>query len=449
MADLPTIPSFITVHLGAPNSNAENVTVRFTDYIKNVASSEIYPNWPPAALRANILAQISYTLNRVYTEYYPSRGYDFDITNDTRYDHAYTRDGEVFDTISLIVDEIFNNYISRQGAVEPLAAKFCDGRITLCDGLRQWDTVTLAEQGYSTLEILRYYYGDDIEIVENAPLADKTPSYPGVALSRGSFGDDVRVVKNELNRIRRNYPAIPTIDSSTSVFDGETEEAVKAFQRIFNLTPDGVVGKATWYQIKRIYAAVKRLSELTSEGLTIPEVDRVFKTELRIGDSGAEVEALQYYLAFLGYFYPQLPPIPITGFFDELTRDAVFTFQKEYGLPITGTVDIGTYYTIESIYRQAVADLPANYQSAIGEPYPGRFLVEGDRGEEVRVIQGYLNRIGKADPAIPEITVDGIFGPQTKNAVIALQAQLGLEQNGAVGPVEWVEIITRGNDISG
>ena len=447
MADLPTIPSYITVHLGAPNSDAENVTVRFTDYIKNVASSEIFPNWPVEALRANILAQISYTLNRVYTEYYPSRGYDFDITNDTRYDHAFTRDGEVFDTISLIVDEIFNNYIRRQGAVEPLAAKFCDGVVTQCNGLLQWGTVELANQGLTSLEILRYYYGDDIEIVENAPLTDKTQSYPGIALSRGSFGNDVRIIKNELNRIRRNYPAIPNIDNTTSVYDGETEEAVREFQRIFNLSPDGIVGKATWYKIKQVYGAVKRLSELTSEGLTIPEIERVFRTNLRIGDSGVEVEALQYYLAFLGYFYPQLPPIPITGFFDELTRDAVFTFQNEYGLPVTGEVDIGTYYTIESIYRQAVADLPANYQSAIGEPYPGRFLVEGDRGEEVRVIQQYLNRIGRTDPAVPEIAVDGIFGAQTKNAVRAIQAQLGVEQNGAIGPVEWVEIITRGNNI--
>ena len=447
MAELPTIPSFITVHLGAPNSSAENVTVRFTDYIKNVASSEIYPNWPPAALRANILAQISYTLNRVYTEYYPSRGYDFDITNDTRYDHAYVKDGEVFDTVSLIVDEIFNNYIRRVGSIEPLAAKFCDGRITQCGGLSQWGTVDLAEQGYSTLDILKYYYGDEIEIVENAPLTDKTQSYPGVALSRGSFGDDVRTIKNELNRIRRNYPAIPAVTSTTSVFDGETETAVRAFQRIFNLTADGIVGKATWYKIKQIYAAVKRLSELTSEGLTIPEVERVFRTQLSLGDSGVEVEALQYYLAFLGYFYPQLPPIPINGFFDELTRDAVFTFQNEYGLPVTGVVDLSTYYTIEREYRNAVADLPLNYQSAIGEPYPGRFLGEGDRGEEVRVIQTYRSRIARTDPAIPEIAVDGIFGPQTKRAVIALQQQLGIEQNGAVGPVEWVEIITRGNDL--
>ena len=447
MADLPTIPTFITVHLGAPNAPAENVTVAFSDYIKNVASSEIYPNWPQEALRANILAQISYTLNKVYTEFYPSRGYDFDITSDTRYDHAYTKNGEVFDTIGLIVDEIFNNYIRREGAVEPLAAKFCDGVITLCDGLLQWGTVELANQGYSAMDILRYYYGNDIVLVENAPLADKTQSYPGVALSRGSFGDDVRVIKNELNRIRRNYPAIPAINSATSVFDAETEAAVRSFQQIFNLTADGIVGKATWYRIKQVFAAVKRLSELTSEGLTIPEIERVFRTELSVGDQGVEVEAVQYYLAFLGYFYPQLPPIPISGFFDDATRDAVFTFQSVYGLPVTGAVDLATYYTIEREYRQAVSQLPQNYQSAIGEPYPGRFLVEGDRGEEVRVIQGYINRIARTDPAIPEISVDGVFGPQTKAAVIAIQAQLGVEQNGAIGPVEWVEIIMRGSRI--
>ena len=446
MAELPTIPTNVTVHLGAPNTQARNVTVPFTDYIKNVASSEIFPSWPQASLRANILAQISYTLNRVYTEYYPSRGYDFDITNDTRYDHAYTENGEVFDTVSVIVDELFNNYIRRKGTVEPLAAKFCDGRITLCDGLLQWGTVELANQGYDTLEILKYYYGDDIEIVENAPLADKTESYPGTALSRGSFGDDVRTIKNELSRIRRNYPAIPAL-TATSVYDGETEAAVREFQRIFNLTPDGIVGKATWYQIKRVYTAVKRLAELTSEGLTIPEVERVFRTTLSLGDRGVEVEAVQYYLAFLGYFYPQLAPIPINGFFDDMTGDAVFTFQNAYGLPVTGEINLETYYTIERAYKETVAQLPANYQSAIGEPYPGRFLVEGDRGEEVRVIQGYLSRISRTDPAIPDVAADGIFGPQTKRAVVALQKQLGVEENGAIGPVEWVEIILRGNRV--
>ena len=443
----PVIPSTITVHLGRPNAPAENITVPFTDYIKNVASSEIYPTWPEAAIRANILAQISFALNRVYTEYYRSRGYDFDITSTTANDQAYNKDGEVFENISRIVDEIFNNYIVRTGSVEPLYAAFCDGYNTICNGLLQWGTVTLANRGMSPLEILRYYYGDNISIVYNAPIGDNTQSYPGTALRRGSFGDDVVLIKRELNRIAQNYPAIPKIRFTNGVFDLETENAVKKFQEIFSLSPDGIVGKATWYKIKQVFAAVKQLSDLTSEGLTISEISRRYTRELRTGSQGQDVEALQYYLAFIGYFYPYLPPIPITGYFGELTRDAVFAFQSFYGLPVTGVVDANVFSRVEQVYREAVSELPANYQSAIGEPYPGRFLTEGDRGDSVYIIQGYLNTIGKNVPEIPVIAVDGIFGPRTKAAVIALQSYLGIEETGAIGPVEWAEIITLGNNL--
>ena len=443
----PVIPTYITVHLGRPNQPAENVTLPFTEYIKNVASSEIYPTWPENAIRANILAQISFALNRIYTEYYRSRGYDFDITNNTAIDQAFNKDGEVYSNISAIVDEIFNNYIVRRGHVEPLYAQFCDGYTTSCNGLSQWGSVTLANRGLSPIEILRYYYGDDISLVYNAPISDNTQSYPGVALRRGSFGDDVVTIKRELNRISQNYPAIPKIQYINGVFDLETENAVKKFQEIFNLSPDGIVGKATWYKIKQIFASVKRLSELTGEGLTISEVSRRYTRELSMGSQGEDVEALQYYLAFIGYFFPELPPIPITGFFGELTRDAVFSFQNTYGLPVTGVVDANVFNRIEQVYNTVVSELPANYQSAIGEPYPGRFLVEGDRGESVRIIQGYLNKIGQNVEQIPVIEVDGIFGVRTKAAVIALQQYLGIEQTGAIGPVEWAEIITLGNNL--
>ena len=443
----PVIPTYITVHLGRPNQPAENVTLPFTEYIKNVASSEIYPTWPENAIRANILAQISFALNRIYTEYYRSRGYDFDITNNTAIDQAFNKDGEVYSNISAIVDEIFNNYIVRRGRVEPLYAQFCDGYTTSCNGLSQWGSVTLANRGLSPIEILRYYYGDDISLVYNAPISDNTQSYPGVALRRGSFGDDVVTIKRELNRISQNYPAIPKIQYINGVFDLETENAVKKFQEIFNLSPDGIVGKATWYKIKQIFASVKRLSELTGEGLTISEVSRRYTRELNMGSQGEDVEALQYYLAFIGYFFPELPPIPITGFFGELTRDAVFSFQNTYGLPVTGVVDANVFNRIEQVYNMVVSELPANYQSAIGEPYPGRFLVEGDRGESVRIIQGYLNKIGQNVEQIPVIVVDGIFGVRTKAAVIALQQYLGIEQTGAIGPVEWAEIITLGNNL--
>ena len=222
---------------------------------------------------------------------------------------------------------------------------------------------------------------------------------------------------------------------------------MRKFQEIFNLTVDGIVGKATWYKIKQVFAAVKQLSELTGEGLTISEVERRYTRVMSPGDSGADVEALQYYLAFLGYFYPELPPISITGFFDDMTRDAVFSFEKFYGLPINGIVDANTFYKIEDIYKRAVSELPPSYQSAIGEPYPGRFFFFFDSGESVRIIQGYLSKISQTDPDIPNVEVTGTYDEATKNAVIKLQAQLGIEQNGAVGPVEWAEIIIRGNNL--
>lgn len=447
MAVTPVIPSTVTVHLGRPNTPAENITVPFTDYIKNVASSEIFPTWPEEAIRANIIAQITFALNRIYTEYYRSRGYDFDITNNTSIDQAYNKDGEVYDNISRIVDEIFNNYLVRTGRVEPLYAQFCDGYITYCQGLSQWGSVYLANQGYSALDILRYYYGNDISLVYNAPIADNIESYPGVALRRGSFGDNVVIIKRELNRIAQNYPAIPKIAFINGVFDLETENAVKKFQEIFNLDVDGIVGKATWYKIKMIYASVKRLSELASEGLTISEVERRYVRELSIGKSGVDVEALQYFLAFIGYFFPNLPPIPITGFFGEMTRDAVFAFQAAYGYPVTGVVDAALFNRIVEVYQNAVSSLPPNYQSAIGEPFPGTFLTEGDRGESVRIMQNYLNIIAGSNPQLPTIAVDGIFGPRTKAAVIAFQQLIGIEETGAIGPVEWAEIVTLGNNL--
>ena len=254
-------------------------------------------------------------------------------------------------------------------------------------------------------------------------------------------------IKRELNRISLNYPAIPRISSLTGVYDFETEQSVATFQQIFNLDPDGIVGKATWYKIKQIYAAVKRLSDITGEGLEISEVERRYTRSLQLGDSGVDVEALQYYLAFLGYFFPELPPIPITGYFGEMTRDAVLTFQNMYGLTVDGIAGERTFREVERAYRAAVNELPANYQSAIGEPYPGRFLVFGDSGESVSIIQRYLNIISQTDPQIPLVNVTGTFDEATRNAVFALQRQLGIEQNGAIGPVEWSRIITRGNSL--
>lgn len=440
----PIIPETIRVHLGRPNQDALNVTVPFTDYIKNVASHEIYPTWPESAIRANILAQISYALNRVFTEYYPSRGYNFDVTNTTQYDQAYVEGGDVFENISRIVDDIFNDYIVRQGQIQPLAAHFCDGVQVQCNGLSQWGSVDLAEQGLVPYEILQRYYGDNINLVFNAPVGRNIPSYPGVPLQRGEVGEEVRTLQRQLNRIGKNYPAIPVISDIAGVYDAPTEDAVRTFQRIFNLADDGIVGKATWYKIKEVWAGVKQLSEVTSEGLTISEAERRYPRVLRFGDTGPNVRTVQYFLAFLGFFLPELPPISINGTFDEATRDAVFTFQNQYGLEVDGIVGRVTWNKLLEVYNQTINNLPADYQQFARNIYPGRILVLGDTGEDVTTMQTLLQNIAQNDPAIPTLTVTGTYDDSTVRAVQALQRQLGMDETGAIGPILWREIVTRG-----
>lgn len=445
--DIPTVPRQITVHLGAPNANAENITLPFNEYIKNVASSEIYPTWPKEAIIANILAQISFTLNRIYTEYYRSRGYDFDITSTTQYDHAFKKNGEIFSNISQTVDEIFNNYIVRDGNIEPLFAQFCDGVRTQCGGLSQWGSVELANSGMNALEILKSYYGNNISLVNDAPVGENIPSYPGTPLSRGDFGEEVYRIKIQLNRIGKNYPAIPGIPYTNAVFDAPTEEAVKAFQKIFNLTPDGIVGKSTWYKIKEIYAGVKRLNELTGEGLTITEAQRVYPNALVPGTAAEAVRTVQYYLSFLSFFFENIDFVPLTGVFDAETEKAVRAFQETYGLTADGIVGKQTWNKLTSVYNDIVSSLPADYQTVLGTVFPGKMLVLGDTGDSVRIIQENLNNIAEYDPAIPKVNVTGVYDDATLSAVAVLQAQIGREPSGAVDPIIWSEIITRGSGI--
>lgn len=445
--DIPTVPRQITVHLGAPNANTENITLPFNEYIKNVASSEIYPTWPKEAIIANILAQISFTLNRIYTEYYRSRGYDFDITSTTQYDHAFKKNGEIFSNISQTVDEIFNNYIVRDGNIEPLFAQFCDGVRTRCNGLSQWGSVELANSGMTALEILKSYYGDNISLVTDAPVGENIPSYPGTPLSRGDFGEEVYRIKIQLNRIGKNYPAIPEIPYTNAAFDAPTEEAVKAFQKIFNLTPDGIVGKSTWYKIKEIYAGVKRLNELTGEGLTITEAQRVYPNALVPGTAAEAVRTVQYYLSFLSFFFENIDFVPLTGVFDAETERAVRAFQETYGLTADGIVGRQTWNKLTSVYNDIVSSLPADYQTVLGTVFPGKMIVLGDTGDSVRIIQENLNNIAEYDPAIPKVNVTGVYDDATLSAVAVLQAQIGREPSGAVDPIIWSEIITRGSGI--
>ena len=447
-APLPVIPESVTVHLGRPDEPAANVTVPFIDYIKNVASSEIYPTWPDSALRANIYAQISFALNRIYTEFYPSRGYDFDITNNTAFDQFFVPERDIFENISQIVDGIFNSYVVRQGSVEPLFTQYCNGTTSVCDGLSQWGTVPLAEQGLTPYEILQRFYGQDINIVSNAPVAAITASVPLRPLTLGSTGDDVKSVQVRLNRISSNYPAIPKILDVNGVYGGSTEDAVRVFQRIFNLTDDGVVGKATWYRIQQVYNAVKRLSELDSEGLTLEEISRQFPEELSVGSRGNGVRVVQYLLRYVANFDDRIPPISVDGIYGERTASAVRAFQEIYGLPITGAMNEATYSILYDAYRGYITSLPDSQFIGIARPYPGFPVTEGQSGESVRYIQQYLDLISRTYPEIPEITADGVFGQATENAVRAFQRRFGLTEDGIVGLSTWEAIGSLYNDLA-
>lgn len=255
------IPEYIIVHDGPPNSDAENYYVPYKDYIKNVASSEIYATWPEATIYANILAIQSFTLNRIYTEWYPSKGYDFTITSSTAYDHKWIPGRNIFDTISYAVDRIFTNYLSRPGIRQPILTQYCDGkRVTCPDVMSQWGSKDLGERGYSAIEILRYYYGDNMYINTSSIVSGVPYSWPGYTLSQGSTGAPVRTIQEQLNAISNAYPLIQKL-AVDGVFGSQTSESVRTFQSIFDLPQTGTVDFATWYKISRIYVAVTRIAE--------------------------------------------------------------------------------------------------------------------------------------------------------------------------------------------
>ncbi len=441
MPQLPTIPESITVHLGSPDSEAENVTLPFLDYIANVASSEIYPTWPESAIRANLYAQVSFALNRIYTEYYRTRGYDFDITNTTANDQSFVNGRVIFDNIREIAGELFNNYIRRMGNIEPLFAQYCNGTTTTCAGLSQWGTVNLAEQGFTPYEILTYYYGDDIELITDAPVEGQTESAPLYPLQLGSTGDEVRTAQIRLNRISANFPAIPKILAADGIFAEDTDAAVRRFQEIFNLTPDGIIGKATWYSIQNIYIGVKRLNDLNAEGITLEEVTRQYPGALAEGSAGDGVRNLQYFLAYLSQFYDTIPAPAIDGTFGTTTRAAVEAAQRTFGLSPDGVVGEQTWYALTNAYLGIVNTIPREYVEGVAVPYGGIPLRLGSDSDSVRLLQEYLNYIARTFAEIPTVDPTGYFGPRTQEAVIAFQNLFGINPTGVVASVTWNAII--------
>ncbi len=433
--DYPIIPKTVTVHLGRPSEYARNVTVTFKDYVKNVASSEIYPTWPVESLKANILAQMSIILNRVYTEWYRSKGYDFDITNSTAYDQYFVEGRNIFDSVSEVVDGIFNQYIRKINTVNPYYAEYCDGKIAWCNGMKQWGTVTLAEQGYNAFEILEYYYGDDIEIVTTDRIEGVSGSYPGFSLSNGVRSDAVATIQNQLNRIAVNYPLIPKIYPVDGIFGDMTKEAVEVFQKQFSLTVDGIVGTATWYKISYIYVAVKKLAELGAEGVE-DRIDFEYPGEsIRQGDKNVYVQEIQFFIQKIALFTSKVPSVKIDSSFGSGTKAAVVAFQQLAGLTPDGIVGQQTWNTLVIAYKDTLNITVPNEE--VMPEYPGTLIRRGSTGEDVRVIQNAMNVVNQAVGNLSWIAVDGIFGADTENEVKYYQSKNGLTADGIVGRLTW------------
>lgn len=440
--DRVVIPKTITVHLGKPSASARNVTVSFRDYIANVASSEVYPTWPEQALRANIHCQISLALNRIYTEWYPSKGYSFNITNSTSYDQYYVHGRTVFDVMVRLTNDIFNTYIRKKGTVNPYYAEYCDGKSVSCAGLKQWGTVTLANQGKNALQILRYYYGNDVEIVRSDNIRSIPQSYPGSPLRQGSSGPAVFTLQRQLNRIAKDYPFLGKLNVD-GVFGAQMASTVRAFQKQFNLTADGVVGRQTWYKISYIYVSVKDLAELTSEGETaggtLPD-GSWGGTVLRQGSRGSAVERVQFWLNTIAQYDDNIPTLTVDGIFGTGTTAAVRAFQRRHGLTVDGVVGKTTWDAIYREYR--------SIQSDNGTPnaYPGTPLRPGDRGQNVRLVQFWLKIARSVYSALNDVGVDGIFGSSTTAAVKKFQSYFGLASDGIVGRATWSKLYEVYND---
>lgn len=442
MIKSPVIPTNLIVHIGEVTDNGKNIRVPFIEYIKNVASGELYPNWPDEALKANILATISFTLNRIYNEWYRSKGYNFDITSSVSSDQSFKEDRQFFEKISIIVDEIFNDYIVRDGQVQPLFASYCDGRQTTCRGLSQWGSVSLANEGKNYLDILKHFYGDNINIVNDAETSNNILSYPGYEVSIGDSGDYVKFIKIQLNRIGNNYPAIPTIVNGDTVFDIEMFNAIKKFQEIFNLPSTGIIDKSTWYKIKYLYNAVKKISDLYSEGISSSEVTLTYPNTLELGSEGKYISELNYLLSSISYFDSDIPFHDLNSdVFNEETEDMVFAFQTKYNLPITGIVDVNTWKYIREVYNDIFKNIPNNYLEYQDEFYPGKVLSRGMSGKEILNLQRFLYIICSKYHNIPGIIVNGEFDNLTEQSVKSIQNMYNIYPSGYVNAITWFYIV--------
>ena len=389
-------------------------------------------SWPEEALRANIIAQVSLALNRIWTEWYPSRGYSFNITGSPGYDQAYVNGRTVFAVMERLTAELFNTFVQRSGDAEPYFTEYCDGKTVTCPGMKQWGTVDRAREGLNALQILRYYYGNRVQLVTTNNIAAIPSSYPGSPLRRGSTGTNVRILQKQLSRIAKDYPSFGK-PAATGTFDEATENSVKKFQKQFGLTADGIVGKATWYKISYIYVSVKDLSELTSEGETAEGIQSAGGwpgTVLRRGSTGSSVEQVQFWLSDLAQFDSSLVRVSVDGSYGAATERAVRAFQQKQNLTADGVVGQTTWNALYAAWVDAQSDLG-------GTAWPGTALRRGDTGMEVRLVQFWLRLAADNYSALRTVTVDGSYGAATVSAVTAFQSLFGLTADGVVGRSTW------------
>ena len=349
---------------------------------------------------------------------------------------------DIFANISRLVDELFNDYIVRRGHVEPMFSSYCNGTTATCRGLSQWGSYYLAMQGYTPYRILQYYYGNDIDLVFGAPEANVYPSFPGRLLRRGSEGEEVRTLQIRLRRISRSFPAVPLVDVNTGVFDAATDAAVRGFQRTFGMTADGIVGPATWNRAISIFNAVARLNELDSQGVSLAEATTLFASNLRLGDHGFDVRALQYYLDFIGRFYPSVGRVIPDGAFGPQTDAALREFQRMNGLTVDGIAGRATHNALLTAYSELYNALTPEQARPF---YPNYAFSEGDTGEKVRLLQTMLAALAQRIPGLNPLIPDGVFGPATAAAVTAFQRYAQLPVSGDAGILTWNAILNTYN----
>lgn len=428
------IPTYITVHLGKPEECAVDMTVSFLDYIKNVASSELYPTWPHAALEANIYAQITFTLHRLYTEWYSGHGYDFDLTNQVAYDQAFIPGRNIYRRISQIVDRVLAWYIRQMDTTSPYFTNYGNGGKSMCTGLSKWGTVSLAEQGYSALEILRYYYGDQMELVETNLVEPVSCPFPGFVLERGSISPSVETIEKKLNCIHRYFAQIPMILDVDYRFTSETERAVLEFQKVFDLECTGKVKEGTWNRIACVNTAILKLYEMDHDGEMQPIPCNPPRILLRFGSRGIYVRLVQYFIKVISCFYEEIRTVTIDGIFGKRTAAAVLDVQHHFDLGPDGIVGPLTWDQLYNAYLGIAITI------GIIIPYPGYLVRRGIRGDNVYLMQEYLKLISTR-VNIPDLDLDGIFGPGTEASVMAFQELFGLDVDGIIGKNTWDRIV--------